>query len=243
MFGGRYLYDRPHIQPGVNKFLLSAENFYPKGLELKIKNGQLSSNTIEPFFFDPDQRITANVRRHFLIIDTKGTIDNYPNYNTYILATKNAVVYPSKSNNDKIQETSVFYFKDMKRDFTMNKNVYDSFLKMVKPYSGRVLFFVDYVVLILLFLFLIFGSLFWTFGIMFGLLILTFFAWLINLIFKKHLSYGSLYKMGMHAVTLPLIISEAAKYLKQPIPNPYTYIYFLWMLIVMFSLKDKRVEK
>lgn len=237
---GQYLKNRPQIQPEVSKLLLYAENFYPKNLELKIKNGQLSTNTTEPFFFDPDQRITADFRRHFLIIDTKGSVDNYPNYNTYILATKNAVVYPSKSNNNKIQETSIFYFKDMKRDFTLNKNVYDNFLKIVKPYSGRVLFFVDYVVLILLFLFLIFGSFFWTIGVMFGLLFLTSFVWIVNLIFKKQYSFGSLFKMGMHAVTLPILISEISKYLRSPYPTYYSWIFLIWMMIILYNIPNEK---
>ncbi len=70
---------------------------------------------------------------------------------------------------------------------------------------------------------------------MFGLLFLTFFVWIVNLIFKKKYSYGSLFKMGMHAVTWPILISEAVKYLKLPFSGFYAPIYLVLMLIVLFS--------
>jgi hypothetical protein len=242
-FVGLYLKNRPKIQPEVNKIMIYAQNFYPKELKLDIKKGQLSTNVKEPFFFDPDQRITADLRRHFLIIDTKGSIDNYPNYNTYILATKNAVVYPSESKNNKIGETSVFYFRELKQNFTLDKKTYDNLLNIVKPYTPRVSLFVDWIILSLSPLFLIFGSLFWTIGVMMIILFLTFFVWIINLIFKKGHSYGSLYKMGMHAVTWPIIFSEFLGYIKSPFPRFFNWIFLIWVLIVLFSQKDNKVNK
>ena len=219
----------------LNRFFTYAENFYPKGLELKIINGQLTTNVKEPYIFDLEKNKQPADQRHLLIIDTQGSIENYPKYNTYILATKNAVVYPSESKNNRIEQTSVFYFRDLKQNLTLNKNIYDKFLSVARPYVPRIPFFVDYIILIFLFLFLIFGSLFWTGGVMFGLLFLTFFVWIVNLIFKKKYSYGSLFKMGMHAVTWPILISEAVKYLKLPFSGFYAPIYLVLMLIVLFS--------
>ncbi|MFA6016713.1 MAG: DUF1189 family protein [Patescibacteria group bacterium] len=237
-FGGQYLANRARIQPEVNKLMIYTGNLYPADLKLQIKNGQLSTNVREPYIFD----IGKDESNHFITIDTKGSIDNYPSYNTNILATRNAVVYPSESRSGRAGETSVFYFNQLKKDFTLDKKVYDNLLNIIKPYAPKVSFFVDWLVLAFSPMFMFFGSFFWTIGTMFGLLFLTFFIWLVNLIFKRGFGFGSLYKMGMHAVTLPLIISEVAKYLKQPIPNPYTYIYFLWMLVVLFSLDKKNKE-
>ncbi len=241
--GGQYLKSRPQIQPGVNRLLTYAENFYPKGLELKIKNGQLSTNVKEPYTFDLEENKWQTDQRHLLIINTKGSIENYPNYNTYVLATKNAIVYPSKSTSNQIEQTSVFYFRDLKQDFTLNKNVYNNLLNVVRPYTYKILFFADYIVVACLFLFLIFGSLFWTGGTMFGLLFLTLFVWIVNLIFKKQFSYGSLYKMGMHAVTWPIIINEVVKYFNFPFPGSYTLIFLFWMLIILFLTEKKIINR
>jgi hypothetical protein len=229
----QYLKIRHLIQPEVNKLMIMTKNLYPDELKLQIKNGQLSTNVKEPYLFDFKQKIKPT-DKHILVIDTQGTIENYPNYNSYILATKNAVVYPSKSSSNRIGETSVFYFRNLKKDFTLNKNIYNNFLDIIRPYSNKALYFLDYFVMIFLFFFFIFGSLFRTVGIMFGLLFLTFFVWIINLIFKKQYSYKSLFKMGMHATTWPILISEISKYLNSPYPTFYTLIFFIWMLIIIF---------
>jgi len=237
-FGGQYLKNRRWIQPEVNKFMITTENLYPDELKLQIKNGRLSTNVREPYLFDFKQKIKPT-EKHILVIDTQGTIENYPNYNSYILATKNAVVYPSKSSSNRVEETSVFYFRNLKKDFTLNKNIYNNFLNVIRPYSNKALYFLDYFVIIFLFFFFIFGSFFWTTGIMFGLVFLTFFVWIINLIFKKGLSYSSLYKIGMHAVTWPILISEISHYLKSPYPTFYSLIFFIWMMLILFSTKKK----
>lgn len=234
-FVGLYLKNRPAIQPEVNKIMVYAGNFYPKELKLQIKNGQLSTNVKEPYVFDLEKDKLQQRQKHFLIIDTKGSIENYPNYNTYMLATKNAAVYPSKSSNNRIEQTSVFYFKDLKQDFTLDKKTYDNMLKAVRPYASKVNFFVDWIMLSLSPLFLIFGSLFWTSGILIRLLFLTFFVWIINLIFKKGQGYGSLYKMGMHAITWPILLNEFFGYFKSPFPRFFSWIFLLWMLIVLFQ--------
>lgn len=231
-FVGLYLKSRPKIQPEVNKIMVYAANFYPKELKIDIKSGQLSTNVKEPYIFDLEKKPE---QKHFLIIDTKGSIENYPEYNSYILATKNAVVYPSESKNNKIGETSVFYFRELKQNFTLDKKTYDNLLNIVRPYTPRVSLFVDWIMLSLSPLFLFFGSLFWAIGIMIIILFLTFFVWIINLIFKKGLNYGSLYRMGMHAVTWPIIFNEFLGYIKSPFPRFFNWIFLIWMLIVLFQ--------
>ncbi|MCL4363849.1 DUF1189 domain-containing protein [Patescibacteria group bacterium] len=227
---GIYLVNRPHIQPSVNQFLASAQNFYPGNLKIKIENGQLSTNQKEPYIFDAYQKLN----HHLLVIDTKGSIENYPNYNTYILATKNALVYPSQVKNN-VQQTSVFYFQNMTQNVTLDKNVYLALLEKVKPYALRAINFVDSIFLALLFLYLVLAPLFWSSSIMTGLFVLIFLVWLVNLIFRKGFGYWSLYKMGMYAVTLPVIINEIFKLFSVSIPGSYSLLFLLFMMVVIFS--------
>lgn len=237
VLAGLYLKNRPLIQPKVNKLMIYAENFYPKELKLQIKNGQLSTNVKEPYIFEIEKNQAKNYQKHFLVIDTQGSIENYPSYSTNILATKNAVVYPSKSSRNQVGETSVFYFRDLKRDFTLDKGVYNSFINIIRPYSSKVNYFVDWIVLSISPLFMIFGSLLWVVGVMFGLLFLTFFVWVLNLIFKKRYSYGSLFRMGMHAVTWPILTTEVMRYIRPPYPSYYVLIFFVWMFIILSSFE------
>jgi len=232
---GAYLKNRPYIQPGVNRILTYAEKLYPANLELKLRGGKLSTNVKEPYIYNLDHKLKVENTRHLLVIDTKGSIENYPTYNTYVLATKNAVVYPSKARNNDIEQTSVYYFLDMKQDVTLNQRIFNNFLNTFRPYTYKALFFIDWLVLVLVSLFLIFGSFFWASAVMFGLLIMTFFVWIVSLIFKKKYNYGTLYRFGMHAVTWPIIITEAMKYLGLIVPGVYPIAFFVFIFIVLFS--------
>lgn len=235
VFAGFYLKARPSIQPGINKAMKYTYEFYPDNLELRIRDGQLSTNVKEPYVFDIKNN-KEKTDRVLLTIDTEGLIDNYPNYNSYILATKNAIIFPSKSNNNRIGETSVFYFRDLGQDLTLNKEVYDKGVDMVKPYASKANILIDWVVLTLSPIILIFGSFFWTMGTLFVLLFLTFFIWIANLLFKKGYSFGSLYKMGMHAVTWPILLGFL-------LPGFYILIFLVWMLIILFSQKKQIQNK
>ena len=238
-FVASYLKNRPYIAPGVNQVMNRVSNIYPEGLELKITNGQLSTNMEEPYIFDLEEQREWNDPRHLIVIDTQGSIEDYPYYNAYVLATKNAVVYPSKAQNNTIQQTSVFYFRDLKQNLSVNKGVVDNFLNTVKPYAQKATLFIDWLVVSGLILFLLFGSLFWALGIMFILLFLNVVVWLVSKIVGARYSYGQLFKVSMHAVTWPILTSEVIKYLKSPFPNFFAIIFLLWSITILFSLKEE----
>lgn len=233
--GALYLKNRPFIQPRVNRVLAYAEKLYPANLELKLRDGKLLTNVKEPYIYDLDHKLKIDNTRHLLVIDTKGSIENYPTYNTYVLATRNAVVYPSKAQNNNIEQTSVYYFSNIKQDVTLNQRIFNDFLNSIRPYANKALFFVDWLVLIFISLYLIFGSVLWASAVMFGLLIMTFFVWIVNLIFNKKYNYGTLYRFGMHAVTWPIIISEVMKYFSLFLPGVYLITFFIFIFIVLFS--------
>lgn len=231
--GNKYLKNRPTIKPTIDQAITYVEKVYPDNLEIKIKNGQLQTNVKEPYIFSLNEKEVVE-DKSLLIIDTKGSIENYPQYNTYILATKNAIIYPSKVNRDKIEQTSVFFFSSLKQDFTLNQKIVNDFLNTIKPYTSKILYFIDLLVLIGILIFISLGSFIWLTMIMITLLILTFFVWLINLIFKKGHSYKTLYQIGMHAFTWPIIINEITRYLGITIPGVYPIIFFIYFFIILF---------
>lgn len=237
--GAEYMKSRPQIVPGVQRIMGYVYDFYPRNLKLTVKGGQLTTNVKEPYIFDLESKMMGRDGRHFIIIDTKGSIEDYPQYNTYVLATRNAVVYPSKSENNQIEQTSVFYFKDIKNDFTIDRASYDSLLNKIKPYTANILVLVDSFVAAGLILFVIFGSLVWSLFTMLGLFILNLLVWIINLIFKKGYNYSTLYKMGMHAVTLPILVGEAIHYSRSQIPTFYSLIFLVVMMVIVFSSESQ----
>jgi len=203
----------------------------------------LSTNVEEPYIFNIDQNGRRGGSKNLAIIDTQGTVDEYPNYNTYVLATRNAVVYPSRTGDEEITQTSIFYFKDLKNDFTLNEGIYDGFIDAIRPYASRAVVFIDWFVVTGLVFMATFGSLLWTLMTMFGLLFLTFVVWLINLIFKKGFNYSTLFRMGMHAITWPLLFSEIVRIFSLPLSNLGLIIFMLVMITAVFSTNNEAFVK
>lgn len=242
-FAGAYIYARPTVTPAVNRAVSYAQNLYPPDLKIKVQDGQLSTNVKEPFIFDLDQNYKTGSNRHLLIIDTTGTIENYPYYNTYVLATRNAVVYPSKSERDQIQETSVFYFRNLKNDIAVDRKIYDDIIGKIRPFAAKAVVFVDWFVAAGLLMFLILGSFGWTMAILFALLFMTAVVWAVSMIFRKGYGYQPLYRMGMHAVTWPILLEQAIKYFHLPVPNIFFLVFVVFMTAVIFTNKNKVVAK
>jgi len=228
VLGLGYIGNRHMVKPAVSQFYQLAKRFYPKDLELRIRNGRLLTNVNTPYFIDFAQG--AFDSRHLIAIDTNGSIDNYPDYNSYVLVTRNALVYP---------ESKIFYFTNIKNDFTMDRNKYDDFLNIIKPYADKATLFTDILIVSSMFFLTVFGSIFLASNAMFGLLILTFFVWIAASLLKIKYKYSTLYQMGMHAVTWPLLVSQVFSYLPGRVPFAYFIVYFFWMGTVVLSLRKK----
>ncbi|KKP87052.1 MAG: hypothetical protein UR89_C0008G0024 [Candidatus Roizmanbacteria bacterium GW2011_GWA2_35_8] len=239
-YGASYIKNRPHIKPGVDKFVIEVSNFYPSELELRIRQGELSTNAKEPYIFDLERKMPSD--KHLIVIDTKGSIDNYPSYNTYVLATRKAIIYPSKSQSNRM-ETSIFYFKDIENNLTFNRNSFDRIINMAKPYTLKATFYADIFIALAIVTGPIFLSIFTLFGIIFGLLFLNFIVWIFNLLAKKGLSYSTLYRLSMHGVSLPILLSESLKLFGVNLGFVYWVTYFVFMGVVLFALKTKSHKK
>ncbi|KKP66526.1 MAG: hypothetical protein UR68_C0012G0012 [Candidatus Roizmanbacteria bacterium GW2011_GWA2_35_19] len=236
-YGASYIKNRPYIKPGVDKFVTDVSKFYPSELELRIRQGELSTNVKEPYIFDLERKIPSD--KHLIIIDTKGLIDNYPSYNTYVLATRKAMIYPSKSQSNRT-ETSIFYFKDIKNSLTFNRNSFDRIINMAKPYSLKATFYSDIFIALAIVIGPIFLSTFTLFGIIFGLLFLNFIVWIFNLLIKKKFNYSTLYRLSMHGISMPIILSELFKLAGIVYGSIYWISYFIFMGVVLFALKTKK---
>jgi len=239
-FVGGYLFFRPQIRPGIDSLIRYGKNAYPKDLTLVMRNGKLSTNLKKPYVLT-----VAGMPKRFLVIDTKGSLDNYVHYDTYILATKNAIIYPSQSRGGKMSETGIFYFNEIKNDFVVNRKIYDQVFNKVLPYAKKAVFFADIIFLSFFALFLIFTPILMMSGVMIFLVFLTFIVWIVSLLFKKGNRYGTLYKMGMHAVAWPTLFGEITSYLRIRIPGLYFVVFFVFMMIVLFydkkTLKTKKM--
>lgn len=175
----------------IQKFAQDTINCFPKDLEIKITTGQAGINASEPYFIVSCEGSSS---QNIAVIDTKTpfSTEKFNEYKVAAWVTKDLIVY--KSNN---LETRSYSFAKIK-DFKLNREVLNSYQKMFQPY----LKFIGPILLLLsffgLFLALDFRLL--------HLLLLSSIIWLLGKLLKKSLGYGQSYKVGLHAITLGLIV-------------------------------------
>jgi hypothetical protein len=211
---------------------------YPKELELRISNGKLYTNVEEPYTVEIPAVFGDNLEKHLLVIDTEGKADDYLKYNTLVLATRQAVVYPEKQQGDRTT-TQMYYFSELKRSLYIDYSLYKKGIDAMGPYLDKLPRVVDITVIVGLILLPIFGGLLWTSGTLFGLVFFTAIVWVIEKIVKTSYGYKTLYRMGMHGVTWAILFTFLLDITSQKVDNIYSIIFVIWMTFVLYKNQVK----
>lgn len=166
-------------------FLQEMVDCYPKDLEVKIISGQVSINADEPYFIDCQDLVVIDTQTPF-------SSTQFDDYQVIAWVTKDSVFY--KRNR---YETRSYSLSQI-RDFKLTSQVINSYYQMIAPY----LKFVGPILLLLTFV-----GLYLSFNFrLIQLLLLSSIIWLMAKLFKQALTYGQSYKVGLHAITLGLIV-------------------------------------
>jgi len=235
----------PQVPGFITQSKAIINNFYPKDLEITITNGALSTNVQEPYFIKvPPEFAKENIKNMNLItIDTSAKVEDIKKYNTAVLVTKNAVVYPDKNNQYKIA------FLNQVPNSKINKQIYDRIINKALPYSKFIApFLMTTAILTVLIMPFIIGS-FSLFGKLIYLLIVTVPLFLLSFILKNKLSYGKVYQLSMHGLTFSILIQLIIDILKLTTSinfysAGYSFIlnlpwltFFVWMIVVLSKYK------
>lgn len=179
-----------NIPQAIEEFTQNIISCYPKELDIKIASGQVSSNVEEPYFVSSCETDNKNL----VVIDTKTPFSTtqFDTYQAAVWVTKDSVVY--KRDNFETRAYSLTRIKD----FKLNKAVLNSYQQIISPY-------LKFVIPLVLLLGFVSGYLLYTVRLIY-LLFLSSIIWLLGKIFKQALSFGQSYKLGLHAITLGLIM-------------------------------------
>ncbi len=176
----------------IQSFISDTINCFPKELEVKIQNGLVTTNVEEPYFikFCSAKEINQNL----VLIDTKTpfSASKFNESSAAAWVTKDSIFY-KKSN----VETRSYSFIQIK-DFKLNRDSLNSFNNMISPW-------LKFVGPILLFLAFVGIYLAYDFRLIY-LLFLAALIWLLSKLFKKTFNFGQSYKIGLHAISLGLIV-------------------------------------
>ncbi|PIR43082.1 hypothetical protein COV24_04600 [candidate division WWE3 bacterium CG10_big_fil_rev_8_21_14_0_10_32_10] len=144
--------------------------------------------------------------------------------------------------NNKSASYKVYSLKDIKEDLIINRALYEEILIKITPYLA----YMDVITYLLLGMFLLVFPFVFAFfsliGKMLYLLFWTLFAVLISKIAKANLNYKKLYKMGLHALTLPILITFTLNLLNMSFPFLYTLIYIAFITYIISQYKNNKLK-
>lgn len=244
--GLRLIFLSPALPEKVNQVRESVAKAYPGDLVVSIKNGLLSTNAVQPFFYDgPAGLFTKEEeQKHLVAIDTAATSSDYSRYKSVILLTKTELIYPSRSTESQESESyQVIPLKEFE-DVTLTRQVYANVVKSLEPVWALIrpgLFvLVGLLVLIVPFIasgFLVIGQLVY-------LLILALVLQVLGQVLGLKNSYRQVFKILARATTLPAIffLVLGTFHLSPAIPFAYSLILGLFFLAICFQI-SKESEK
>jgi len=205
----------------IEKYITKLVNSYPENLQVLIKDGKVSTNVTEPYYLYSDNGEKIGV------LDTKTpySASKFAEYNVFFWVAKDSAFIKNSSGEVQVEDLSKI------SNFTLNKEVVNTFRQKIDPYVS----YVNPIVCIFSFLgrFMVsFGRL--TYLIFFALPIL-----LVLKIMKIGANYKAAYKVGIYAMTLPLIVEIILSFFKfKGFPFMFSLI-TLAIIILNFALHPK----
>lgn len=198
---------------------------YPQDLEITLKEGKLTTNREEPLILpmpnETDTSIEFEELENFLVVDVDGTLDDLENYSTLILVNQSNIL--TKSNN----KIEVYPLKDVP-DGVLNAQSLKDIVAKTDPFFE----FIPYLIMLMAFV----GTVFYYFGFRLVYLLFVALALMVagqlrglNLNFKKY------YQIGLHAISLPLLIEVVTDLLNFSLTYPY-WFFVLNILIGILAI-------
>jgi len=215
--------------PKIKSFLdiagKKAVQYYPDELQITIKDGKASTNVNEPYFIKTPEDIKINNIENLVVIDTKNvfSVAEFENYKTLLLLTNDSLIYREQNNNKMtIQSLSQI------PNYTLNKQVLLSLFNKISPYlkSAYPLF----IIAMLLFFFSVL-----TFRLLY-LLFAALLIWIIAKIKKIDIGYSKSYQLGLHLMTLAIIITQLMFLILPRVHIPFLFT-IITLLMAIINLK------
>lgn len=212
------------------EFVSQVVSYFPAELTVTLKGGQASTNVSEPYaipipatLFSELQMKPAGSRvENFIVIDTTHpfVLTDFASYKTALLLTKDFIVVEDR--NGKITVNPLKSFPDAVIDQTLVLNLMNKAVPYIKTLTPLLIPIV-----------LIGSYIGYVIGYLFLLLISSLIVWIVYMIQKKGITYGTCYKLGLYAVTLPIIIDLILS--ATSIGSSPWYVTLILILIVMLA--------
>jgi len=216
-------YNPGKINRFINSIIISFKE-YPNELIINLRKGSLFSSYNRPYLFWGE---LAGKRKLYLVVDESASADKILQYHSQVLLTKKELVVNNQTSNVKYQTIPLTYFGDK----TFDKKDSERLISLL-TITKSLLIVIYLVVVPSLMLILPFSSFIIT---LFYLSIISFFIYVVfKTYFHKRIHYKKIFQVGLHAVTLPLLLDyiliifkpsiPANFYFKPFIPSPIAFV-------------------
>jgi len=222
----------------TQKFIIenfpTISSYFPQELEIKIKDGKVSTNVKEPYtvkvpdFLKNPKNTNPDMPNidNFIIIDTKNKFDleNFSLYKTAMLLTESKIIYTDSRN-----QITINSLNDIK-DYTLNKGVIQGYMEKTRPYLAFIL--------PLFFIFSYIGGFIVYWAVLICLFLAALLIWCIAKIKGVALGYKKSYQLGIHLLTLPLIVALISSVFAFQISIPFFFTVLL-LILAVFNIEKK----
>ena len=197
----------PDLNRGLWQIEKSLTTLYPAGLVLEVQDGVLAKNIKEPVVipFPPGWSLAEREQlaafKHFIVIDTAGpaTRAGYEASQAVIFVTAKEIIAPGERGGGTIQILPL----DPDMNWSLDQDKIKTFLAAVRPWyvlAAPVAVLLTFVV----FMFL-------SFLLLLPLFVLALLVFILLRLMTARVgrlvSFGAAYRLSLHAVTLPLLVS------------------------------------
>ncbi len=237
---------------GVTKTALS--EVYPEELVMSLQSGALTTNVKTPYFIEvpPSYQayfeLTDEELPHLIAIDPEASLEDFPSYNSLFLLGRTSMAYVDRKQFS-TQDTStitepvanfrVVSYAISKEPFVITKQEFNLLTQYVESYFVYVQPAIAVFIILSIILLPFLTGLAWVLGYLFFLLWTTLVLWLIAKIFKKHLTYKTLFVLSMYALTGPVLYAGIENLLSFHVPFVSSLMLFIAMYIFMFRSHKK----
>jgi hypothetical protein len=219
----------------------NAREIYPDDLVINFKDGNWETNKEQPVIIPMpsfDEQSIEYLPDNLVVFDKNGTIDKLGDFNTLVLINDENLVYQNQDGTITSQPLGSI------PDFTLDKDTVNTGIDNIYKYLKVLPYVLPLFTLIFTFLFNYLS------GVLFNVLFVGVILYLISLISKAKISFGSAFKICIHAVTIPVLL----QLLLVPFPQVSSYVpgwFAVFTLIAsiyfMFKMREeadlKKIER
>ncbi len=223
----------PKVTAFVDKLPTEIAKFYPDELIISGKNNEWFINQPEPYaikfpYIEQFKELDDLSMKNLVVFDKKGTMETFAEYDTLILVG-NKFAY-ARDNNNKISATPLTEMPE--GSFTKQ-----TLLNIVTEITPTVRAIVGVTPVIIGLLYLLAN----TSVMVFYTIILALLLLITSALFKRGLTYNEVFRIGLHAITLPWTIQILISLLNVTIPIPLWFTLLALMVggSAVYSLPSK----